>query len=142
MAAASTNPPAAVKLAENIALLHLLHEVPVSPTPIDDANTHGLDDDGAETRSLPIERERSLAGALALLSSIRDDTNRITAVALQEDRQAGGLQVLIAVNQSADPKRVFLDKIGTGFKRIFGALSRASHGRLTKYKSKGKSRQY
>jgi hypothetical protein len=116
--------PATVR-AESIALLYLLHSVPVQPSrnsvkilPISDGRY-----------SLPFEIERSLASTLAFLSSTTDDPNYIPAVSLEEDPSSKTLKVLLAVNKvkQNDGKQV-LQRIQNGFEHMFAALSRLLKG--------------
>ncbi|EGY20840.1 uncharacterized protein VDAG_02364 [Verticillium dahliae VdLs.17] len=86
--------------AENIALLQFLHNVPAQPsTRILRA---AVENDGH--RALSFEQERQLTGALAVLSSIRENANLTTAVAVRE---------------------VLCDGLG----RIFNTLSQATSGK-------------
>ncbi|KIM94598.1 hypothetical protein OIDMADRAFT_172370, partial [Oidiodendron maius Zn] len=118
-------PPLAVIRAENIALLYLLHSVPVPPSrnPIE---------------SLPIRqngyklsflRERSLVGTLAFLSNLKDGPDHIPAVCVEEDPDSVSLNVLVAVNKAkpSDGKEI-LKKLRIGFERIFALLSKVSDG--------------
>jgi hypothetical protein len=116
----STLPSPAVTCAEYIALLYLLHSVPDPPS------RNSID-------SLPIRQngytlsllqERSLAGTLAFLSSLKDGPEHIPAVCIQEDPQSAFLNVLLAVNKTkpADGKGV-LKTLKLGFERIFALLS-------------------
>ena len=93
-------PPPAVACAESIALLALLHTVPTLPScnPTNDAHSH------RRGYVLSFERERSLAGVLAFLSSMDDDRA-----------------------ESGDGNQV-LGQLERGFERIFAELAQISDG--------------
>jgi hypothetical protein len=121
--------------AENIALLHLLHagrkdgaiskdSVPVRPSiaPVDSSKPH------REEYDLSFVRERSLAGALAYLSNINGDTDRIPAICIEENHRPPGkpsLGILVAVNKSGfQSGDALLYKIKSGFEGIFATLAK------------------
>ncbi|KAG7149026.1 hypothetical protein HYQ46_002068 [Verticillium longisporum] len=86
--------------AENIALLQFLH----SPSTAIDQNVRAaVENDGH--RALSLEQEQQLTGVLAVLSSIREDANLITAAAIREVRTSEeqhhqtSLEALVAVNK-------------------------------------------
>ncbi|XMA13652.1 hypothetical protein WAI453_006443 [Rhynchosporium graminicola] len=121
----ATLPPSTAICAENIALLFLLHPVPDLPSrnPIDRFPIR----QSGYTLSLP--RERSLAGTLAFLSSLKDGPEHIPAVCVQEKPDSRSLDVLVAVNKArANDGKEVLQGIKTGFERIFVLLSRVSDG--------------
>jgi len=128
--------PASLSCAENIALFNLLHAsrkegtlgkdcVPARPSvgPVESLTIH------REDYVLSFERERSLAGALAYLSNIKDDPNRIPAICIEEVHRPRGkssLRILLAVNKSEyKDGDDFLQTIKTGFEGIFAELSQA-----------------
>lgn len=114
-----------VACAENISLLHLLHEIPEPPS----VNTAPVAFSDAASYSLPFATERSLAGVLAFLSSITDNPNFITAVCVQEGREGADLKVHVAINKKNDKdNNATLETICDGFNRIFLRLSSAMHG--------------
>ncbi|KAM0321482.1 hypothetical protein ACHAQA_010096 [Verticillium albo-atrum] len=118
--------------AENIALLQFLHNVPAQPsTRILRA---AVEHDGH--RALSLKQERQLTGVLAVLSSIREDANLITAVAVREVRPSEeqqhhtSLEALVAVNKSKfSDWDDYLDSVCDGLGRIFNTLSRATRGK-------------
>ncbi|KAH8774483.1 hypothetical protein F5883DRAFT_412897, partial [Diaporthe sp. PMI_573] len=128
--------PASLSCAENVALFNLLHAsrkegtlgkdcVPARPSvgPVESLTIH------REDYVLSFERERSLAGALAYLSNIKDDPNRIPAICIEEVHRPRGkssLRILLAVNRSEyKDGDDFLQTIKTGFEGIFAELSQA-----------------
>ena len=111
----------AITCAENIALLHLLHSVPTTPSsnPIDSllACRNGY--------ALSFEKERSLADTLAFLSKIENDPNHVPAVCIEEGPKSAFLNILLAVNKAKrDGGNQFLQKLKQGFEKIFAILSR------------------
>lgn len=110
----------AITCAENIAVLNLLHprpSLPFSNTPADRHNQQ-------TNYTLPLEREKSLAGILAFLAHINDDPNTIPAVCIEEDPQGERLRVLLAVNKAKDSdNNKILDKLRQGFDDIFALLA-------------------
>ena len=115
----------AVNCAENIALLFLLHSVPVPPfhNPIDNPPIR------QKGYTLSFTRERSLAGTLAFLSNLKDGPDHIPAVCIEETPDSASLNVLLAVNKArpGDGKEV-LQSLKSGFESIFELLSRVSTG--------------
>ncbi|KAM3524476.1 hypothetical protein NHJ13051_004514 [Beauveria bassiana] len=107
-----------VACAENISLLHLLQRVPEPPS----VNLVPPIEHDAASYTLEMASERSLAGALAFVSSITDSPNCITAVCVQEQSQK--LQIHVAINkQKPRENNVTLGKICSGFNKIFTRLS-------------------
>lgn len=131
---------ASLTCTENIALFHLLHagrgkdkvlskdSVPARPSiaPAECLPTHRGD------YVLSFERERSLAGALAYISNIKDDPNRVAAICVEEDHRPRGkpsLRILLAVNRSEyKDGDDFLQILEAGFKGIFAELSQVVDG--------------
>ncbi|CRK28569.1 hypothetical protein BN1708_015245 [Verticillium longisporum] len=117
--------------AENIALLQFLH----SPSTAIDQNVRAaVENDGH--RALSLEQEQQLTGVLAVLSSIREDANLITAAAIREVRTSEeqhhqtSLEALVAVNKfELSDWDDYLVSVCDGLGRIFNALSRATRGR-------------
>ncbi|EJP64290.1 uncharacterized protein BBA_06672 [Beauveria bassiana ARSEF 2860] len=73
--------------------------------------------------TLGMATERSLAGALAFVSSITDSPNCITAVCVQEE-QGQKLQIHVAINkQTPRENNVTLGIICSGFNQMFTRLS-------------------
>ncbi|CRK19878.1 hypothetical protein BN1723_011999 [Verticillium longisporum] len=114
--------------AENIALMQFLHDVPAQPST---RNLHEAAEDDGQL-ALSLEQERQLTGILAALSSIREDVNLITAVAVREvrtpeERHHTSFEVLVAVNKSKPSDwGDYLGSVSDGFGRIFDTLSRAT----------------
>lgn len=122
----SNNSLPAVTCAENIGLLSLLHSVPIPPSrnPTDNVLLR------QEGYTLSFLRERSLAGTLAFLSSLKDGPDHIPAVCVEERPDPSVLNVLLAVNKAkpGDGKEVLKD-LKLGFERIFTLLSQVSNGK-------------
>jgi hypothetical protein len=109
------------RIAEDIALLHSLGDhpsLPVSPVPCTRDMQHG------HIMSLDIERE--LASDLAFLSSIRDDVECITAVAVHEI--AGNrLRILVAANATQKgPPSPYLAEVKSCFDGIISLMKTAN----------------
>ncbi|TGO44494.1 hypothetical protein BCON_0509g00010 [Botryotinia convoluta] len=113
----------AITCAENIALLSLLHRVPVPPSlnPISNLSVRH------KRYTLSFERERSLASVLAFLSSISDNPNHITAVCVEEDHETMSLNVLLAINKDRqNDNSQIQEELKQGFERIFAGLAQVS----------------
>ncbi|KAI0968918.1 hypothetical protein F4678DRAFT_441946 [Xylaria arbuscula] len=115
----------AVKCAENIGLLYLLHRVPAQPS----SNPVTAIQSKAAGHALPFDIERILVSTLAFLANIDDDPDDIPAVCLQETTQDGGLNVLLAVNRKGLTTRWkrYASDIKVGFDRIIAALRRVDN---------------
>lgn len=114
------------RCAESVALLHLLHHVPVQPQ----SNSLNRVPPYKEGYTLSFEQERRLSGVLAFLSSIRNDPNYIPAVCLRERRKPSCLEVLIAVNKGdKDDGNNTLTELLRGFNKLFAVLSRVCEGK-------------
>jgi hypothetical protein len=115
----------AIECAEDIALLYLLHSVPVPPfrNSIDDVS---LPRSGY---TLSLEDERNLVGTLAFLSCVEDDPSHIPAICVKENPKLSTLSVLIAVNKATwgDGKQA-LQTLRRGFEKIFTILSQVKEG--------------
>jgi hypothetical protein len=85
-------------------------------------------------RCLSLEQERHLSGTLAVLSSIEEHTEFITAVAIREllesrDAEQPVLQVLLAVNKSSpESAEAYLEASSQGLQRVLRVLSQATKG--------------
>jgi hypothetical protein len=113
----------AITCAENIALLHFLHEIPVQPSA---ENVDQLLED--DRRTIPLKQESRLAGMLATLSAIREDVDRVSAVAVRELPQHRSLEILVAVNKSRPSEgNKYLEDIGKAFHRVFDVLLRVTN---------------
>ncbi|KAI1080572.1 hypothetical protein F5B20DRAFT_103714 [Whalleya microplaca] len=123
--APNTPPSLAISCAENIAVLQLLHSVPISPSPNPETETQRQ----LTGYTLSFDEERSLAGTLAFLAHTKDDPNYIPAVCLQEDPGASYLNVLISVNKSGpnDGKQI-LQVLREKFDGIFSLLTQVDDG--------------
>jgi len=116
-------PHLAIARAESIALLHLLHYVPIPPS--SNQYTVTLPDQGY---SLSFRKERDLTNTLAFLSCTTDDPNRIPAVCIRQDIAAASIDVLIAVNKHrANDGSAVLRGLKESFEVIFAILSRVSN---------------
>lgn len=113
--------------AENISLLFLLHPVPVQPKR---NPSSGLSISQSYTYTLPLDKERGLAGTLAFISSIRDDTDHIPAVCIVEELDSNCM-ILLAVNRvgSNDGTDILRD-LKQGFDKIFNILAGRLDGKL------------
>jgi hypothetical protein len=119
------SPPPAVICAENIALLYLLHSVPVPPS-CNEINKppfrHG-------SYSLSFTRERNLASTLAFLSNTKDDSNHIPALCVEENPELASLNVMLAVNRTKwEDGNEVLQNIKQSLEKIFTILSEISEG--------------
>lgn len=116
-----TQPCTAIVCAENIGLLHLLHDI--QGTPSRNAVPHL--DDTEQGRGLSLARERSLCGALAFLASIDDNPNHVPAVCVEEVPAASSLRIRVAMNKDKPTDcNAVLAVIKTGFEGVFRILSR------------------
>ncbi|KAI0403327.1 hypothetical protein F4802DRAFT_292726 [Xylaria palmicola] len=110
----------ATRCTENIAMLHLLHEVPAPPSSNDLTRFQNRD----AQFSLPFTVEERLAGVFAFLAKLEDGPDHIPAVCLQETPENHRMNVLVAVNQgSCNDGKSYLADIKESFERILGALS-------------------
>ncbi|KAJ8109808.1 hypothetical protein OPT61_g7190 [Boeremia exigua] len=117
--------PPAVVCAEDIALLHVLHSVPLLPSSNEiKSSCH------REGYSLSLKQERTLVSTLAFLSSTRDDTDHVPALCLQENPETASLSIILAVNRAnwEDGSHV-LRNLKTSLEQIFGTLFEASKER-------------
>lgn len=126
---------ASLSCSENIALFHLLHagrgkdgvlskdSVPALPS----VNLVEALPNHRDEYILSLERERSLASALAYISNIDDDPNHIPAVCIEEDhrpRDKSSLRIMLAVNRSGRKDGdEMLQRIKIGLERIFAEIS-------------------
>ncbi|KAK8093731.1 hypothetical protein PG997_000416 [Apiospora hydei] len=85
----------ATRCAKSIAHLYMLHSVPVRPH----ANSLSNLPNFGEGYVLPFEKEQLLAGVLAFLSGIEENSNYVTAVCIKENHETSSLDVLLAVNK-------------------------------------------
>lgn len=116
-----------INSAENISLLSLLHLVPIQPKRNPSSCFHISK---SYTYALPLDKERSLAGTLAFISSIQDDTDHIPAVCLVEEPDTNCV-ILLAVNRVGfnDGTDILRD-LKRGFDKIFQILARRLDGDL------------
>jgi len=116
-------PHLAIARAESIALLHLLHYVPIPPS--SNQYTVKLPD---QNYSLPFKKERDLTSTLAFLSCTKDDPDRVPAVCIKQNTAAASISVLIAVNKrNAHGGNVVLRELEQGLESIFAILSRVTN---------------
>lgn len=124
---ASTAHPAVI-CAENSALLHLLHEIPASPSRNNKADYASK---STGHYSLSFEQERTLTGVLAFLAGSKDGPEYIPGICVEEDQEEGRLNVLIAVNKKKPGEgNTVLEEIQYGFNRIFALLQNISSSKL------------
>ncbi|CAK7216649.1 hypothetical protein SCUCBS95973_002878 [Sporothrix curviconia] len=122
MARVPSETPPAVVCAENIALLHALHTVPMLPS----KNDLGPVSRRKDGYLLSFEQERNLAGALAFLSGISDNASHVTAVCIEEDRGTESLRVLLAINKKTpNDGDAVLQTLKSGLESVLGPLVRA-----------------
>ncbi|KAI1317621.1 hypothetical protein F5Y16DRAFT_406597 [Xylariaceae sp. FL0255] len=123
---AHNSPSAEIICAENIALLHFLHVVPVQPSAraIAQLNTNSTT---AKPRRLTVKQEHQLTDVLSMLSALREDANRVTAVAVRELPRSAALEILIAVNKKS-PKAgdTYLQEIKLSFDHYFNIIREAT----------------
>ncbi|KAF4975015.1 hypothetical protein FZEAL_8160 [Fusarium zealandicum] len=112
-----------VSCAQNIALLYYLGNIASAPC----KNRLGPRDAQPETgeaRILSLEDERHLTTSLAFISSIQDDSNKITAVCVEE--RLSGLVVMVAANaKTPGITSPYLPSVKQGFDGIFSSLKDA-----------------
>lgn len=116
--------------AENIALLSLLHRVPVRPSiqPIIGVDLRT----GRGTRTLAIDRESRLVGALALLTNLSDDSDCVTAASIIENHKDDRLDVLVSVNRAKVRQGgAYLENVASGMRKVLEILSRVSDSTLS-----------
>jgi hypothetical protein len=117
--------PSAVICAENIALLYLLHSVPVPPS----CNEINKPPFCQGRYSLSFTQERTLASTLAFLSNIEDDSNHVTALCIEENPESASLNVMLAVNKTKwEDGNGVLQIIKQSLEKIFTILSEISEG--------------
>ncbi|KAF5846132.1 hypothetical protein GGP41_008635 [Bipolaris sorokiniana] len=120
------SPPPAVICAENIALLYLLHSVPVPPS-CNEIKKSPFRQGGY---SLSFVRERDLASTLAFLSNTEDDPNHIPALCVEENPELVSLNVVVAVNKkNGEDGNKALQNIKQSLEKIFTILSEFSEER-------------
>lgn len=125
-----TDIPPTIICAENIALLHFLHAVPVPPTA---RNVREIFDDSAEG-SISLDQEREITDILSTLSAIREDVNLVSAVAIREIPEPKSLEILVAVNKiKPSDGNDYLKNIKSALGRVFSILSRATHRENTSF---------
>ncbi|KAI3343454.1 hypothetical protein F4824DRAFT_9020 [Ustulina deusta] len=115
-----------IACAENIALLHFLHVVPAQPS---SKNVGQLIGNGSSTQSrrLPLKQEAQLTGILSMLSALREDVNRVTAVAVRELPHPKTMEVLIAVNKATPTAGdTYMQEIKASFDCYFNIISKAT----------------
>lgn len=120
--------PPAVTCAENVALLYLLHSVPVPPS------RNEISNHPVRTGSylLPFHRERDLASTLAFLSNTKDDSNHVPALCIEENPDSESLNVMLAVNRAKwEDGNEVLHNLKQSLEEIFTVLSEISEGMLS-----------
>lgn len=109
--------------AENIAISHLLRNVPAPPS----SNRTHCPPAPRRRSTLSFDTERKLAGALAFIAHIKDDAENIPALCLEEDPESGSLNVIFAVNKASyNDGEDAICGIKQGFERIFAILATVS----------------
>ncbi|KAJ4286506.1 hypothetical protein N0V90_013206 [Kalmusia sp. IMI 367209] len=119
------SPSPAVICAENIALLYLLHSVPVSPS------RNEINEPRFRHRSytLSFTEERNIASTLAFLCNTTGNPNHVPALCVEENSDLASLNVMLAVNRAKweDGKEV-LQNMKQNLDKIFKILSEISEG--------------
>ncbi|KAJ2989794.1 hypothetical protein NUW58_g3288 [Xylaria curta] len=118
--------PLSIACAENIALLHFLHIVPAQPSSKDVRQLIG---NGSSTQSerLPLKQEAQFTGILSMLSALRENVRRVTAVAVRELPHPETLEVLIAVNKATPTAGdAYMQEIKASFECYFKIISKAT----------------
>ena len=110
--------------AERIALLELLGNVPVPPS----RNSRPPNQRSNSSYSLPEDTERHLTMDLAILTSLKKDIYKVTAVCVCED--SSGLSVLVAKNAANSHDSSYMDKVKSGLEKVFEILYEVSQGAL------------
>lgn len=119
------NLPDGVTCAEGISLLYLLHPVPAPPS----RNSLINHTYRAQGHTLSLHEELCLVEALAFLSNVDDNINRIPAVCVRQTPGKPSLSVLLAVNQSErGDGSPFLRRLREGFEPMFALLAKPRHG--------------
>ncbi|KAH6652988.1 hypothetical protein BKA67DRAFT_536691 [Truncatella angustata] len=113
-----------VRLAESVALLSILDQVPGA------ALLHAVpkrpnDTDG---RSLSIEQEVEICTSLSFIAGISDEACDVMAVAVEERQDPRRIHIKVAINKSisSDGEEI-LQKVIEGFKGIFGSLTKVAN---------------
>jgi hypothetical protein len=116
--------PHAVVCAENIALLHLLHSVPVKPSRNEVGHQPHFH---SGNYSLSFDQEQTLASILAFLSNTKNDSNHVPALCIEENPKSDSLDVVLAVNKTKweDGNEVLRD-VKQRLEKIFVILSEIS----------------
>jgi hypothetical protein len=123
--ASTCSPSPAVICAESIALLYLLHSVPLQPS--------SNETDQLLVRQsgyvLSFARERSLASILAFLSNTKEDPNHIPALCIKENPQSASMNVMLAVNRRTyEDGNQALQDLKQNFENLFAVLSETMKG--------------
>ncbi len=102
---------------EAITLLYMLNECPESPK--DNQQPQTLPALSSKYQ-LPFQREKQIVESLAFLSATKNDSDRVTAVCLEEARDRGSCNIRLTSN-SGDINEVLL-----GFKLMAKILEQAA----------------
>ena len=105
-------------LAEDIALLSLLSTVPEEPG--ENVPNNEVRSNNQQQRSLTFERERDLVDNLAFLSADTDDSEKVTALCVEENPDTVGLTIVLAVNKGS------LAHVKAGFEKMAKILQRVA----------------
>lgn len=112
-----------IACAENIAISHLLRNVPAPPS----SNRTHCPPAPRSRSALSFDTERKLAGTLAFIAHSKDDVEHIPALCLEEDPKSGILNVIFAVNKASyNDGEDAVRRIQQGFERIFAILATVS----------------
>jgi hypothetical protein len=118
---------AALVCAENITLNYLLHEVPEPPQQKPTERFQGSE----RQYILSFSKEKELVEVLSFLAKIKDGSDYIPAMCVEQDPNGAALKALLAIN-----KRTYTDgdsllqSLKTGFENIFKVLQRSLYGSL------------
>jgi len=115
----------AVRLAQDITVLHMLSEVP-EPTA---RQPRRSPNHPTKNRVLSLPQEQDLTSTLAFLSGVSHDGNHVTAVAVEEVNSGRGLRMWLAINKMVtDSNQAELSRLQQAFEGLFKSLARASKG--------------
>ncbi|EPE06617.1 hypothetical protein F503_02745 [Ophiostoma piceae UAMH 11346] len=120
-----------VVCAENVAVLSVLHTVPV-PLSTNVIDSSLVEKGNASSYSLSIEQERHLVGALSFLAGVSDNPNDVAAVCIQEIGNTSttkSLQLLIAVNKAtANDNNSVVQELKRGYTGVLSLLAEIGTG--------------
>lgn len=114
-----------IRLAENVALLSLLDNVPQPPPSY---FTAPIADGPEATRTLSLGDESTLASGLVFIAGISKQPNHVAAVCVEESPEEEGLTIRLAINEQLVAGEDLLDTLKCGLQEIFQVFARVSAG--------------